>query len=209
MMIKLSKKNIYLTVAATVMAVCIMVSAGVVILGPHRKAIRAIDNRIKELESILKTSGNSGNINALNQKLFSEQKSLSKYVISPKQASDLTVDIGKIAKQAGVQDIRSTNRMQGSYKPLNECQYICEGRIQINFKSSFSQFAEFVNLLERNEPVIFIDTFKIARSTKNDGMHSVDIALAFFCSQNNLTDGMDAEISSDPVPATGTGKAVN
>lgn len=209
---KLSKKTIYLAIAAGTMAVCIMVSVGVFALGPQRKAIRSIDGRIREVEQALispKTNGHSSDVSALKQKLSSAQKNLSRYVVSPEQASDITVDIGKIAKQAGVQNLHSTNRMQGSYGPINECQRIREGRIQIKFKSSFSQFAGFISLLERNQPVIFIDYFKIKCSTANNSRNEVDMVLTFFCGQNSLADVMDAGISSDFGLVTGTGSEVN
>ena len=210
---KLSKKTICLTVAAIIMAVCITVLVGVFILGPQCKAIRSVDSSIKEIEQKLigsKTNDQSENVSALNQELSSAKKNLSRYVISPEQASDLTVDIGKIAKQAGVQGLHSTNRMRGSYGSINECLHIREGRMQIKFKSSFSQFAKFINLLELNEPVIFIDKFNIKRSTKHDGIHPVDMVLTFFVGQGGLTDIMTVgNFLNDPVLATGTGPAVN
>lgn len=209
---KLSKKTIYLAIAAGIMAVCIMVFVGVFVLCPQRKAIRAIDGCIREVEQALinpKTNGHSSDVSALKEELSSAQKNLSRYVVSSEQASDLTVDIGKIAKQAGVQNLHSTNRMQGSYGPINECQHIREGRIQIKFKSSFSQFAGFINLLERNQPVIFIDYFKIKCSTANSSRHEVDMVLTFFCGQDSLADVMSAGISSDLGMITGTGSEVN
>ncbi len=215
MMMKLSKKTIYCAIAASVVAVCIMVFVGVFALGPQRKAIRAVDDRIEEVEHALvslKTNGYSSEVIALKQELSSAQKNLSRYVVSPEQASDLTVDIGKIAKQAGVQDLHSTNRMQGSYGPINECRHIREGRIQIKFKSSFSQFARFINLLEYNQPVIFVDYFNIKRSTSNNNRHDVDMVLTFFYGQDSLADVMDAGISSDSSDfglVSGTGSVVN
>ena len=200
MTIKLSKKTVYLAGAASVMIVCFMVFFGIFALGPQRKTIRAIDGRIIEVEQAFvssKTNGHNNDISALKKKLSSAQKNLSRYVVSFEQASDLTVDIGKIAKQAGVQDIHSTNRMQGSYGPINECRHIREGRIQIKFKSSFSQFAEFINSLERNKPVIFIDYFKIKRSDTNNSRHEVDMVLTFFVARtDDIADVMDTGISS-------------
>ena len=210
---KLSKKAIYLTVGVSVAVVFIAVFVGIFVLGPQREAIRSVDDRISEVERALvdpKTNGRDSNISKLNEKLSSAKKSIGRYVISSEQASDLTVDIGKIAKQAGLQELYSTNRMQGSYGPINECRYIREGRMQIKFKSSFSQFAKFINLLELNEPVIFVDTFTIVRSAKNDGMHSVDMTLTFFVGQGSLTNIMAvSDFLSAPVPAARTESAVN
>jgi hypothetical protein len=96
-----------------------------------------------------------------------------------------------MAKQAGVQDLSSTNRMPDSYGPINECRHILEGRIQIKFKSSFSQFAKFINLLERHKPVIFVDTFKIKLAANVNEGHQVEMVLTFFVGQDSLKDIMD------------------
>ncbi len=209
---EISKKTIYLTVAASFLVVCIMVLVGIFVLGSQRKAIGIIDGRIKEVEQALvdpKASGYGSNIGKLKQELSLAKKNLGRYFVSSEQASDLTVDVSKIAKQAGVQELHSTNRMRGSYGSINECRHIREGRMQIKFKSSFSQFAKFINLLELNEPVIFIDTFKIMRSSRNDGIHSVDMVLTFFVGQSSLTNVMDAGISNRIGPITGTSVAAN
>ena len=210
----LSKKTIHFSVAAGVVVVCITIFVGVFALAPQFKAVRAVEDRIREVEQELvssKTSGHSDNVNELRKELSWAKKSLSRYVISPAQASDLTVDIGRVAKQAGVHGVHSTNRMQRSYGPINECRHISEGRIQITFESSFSQFASFISLLERYEPVMFVDTFRIKRSKDNDGKHHVEMVLTFFVGQDSLTDiiAVDDFSLGTPGLAAGPGSAVN
>lgn len=211
---KLSKKTVYSAVAACILAVCIMVCVVVFVLVPQRKAIGVVEERIREVEQALvkpKTNGHSSDVSKLKQELSSASATLSRYVISAGQASDLAVDIDNIANQAGVKDLRSTNRMQHSYGPINECRHVREGRIQIDFKSSFSQFAKFINSLERNKPVIFVDSFKIKRSDTDSNRHDVDMVLTFFVGQDSLTDiiAVDDFSLSAPGLASGSGSAVN
>jgi len=197
---KLSKKTICISLTNIFVVVCVTVSFGVFVLVPQRKAIRVVDDRIGEIEQKLvssKASVNYSDIIALNQKLTLAQESLVGYVITPEEAYDLTVDIGKMAKQAGVQGVHCTNRIQGAYGPINECKHICEGRVLIKCKSTFSQFAEFINLLERYKPVMFVDMFQIIRfENSNDGNHQVDIVVTFFVAQDSLTD--IADVLNDP-----------
>lgn len=203
MKIRLSKKAIYVMAGAGVLVVCAAVLVVVFVFVPQGKAISAVDARIREVEQALaggKSSGFGANVSSLNEKLCSTKKNLSRYVISPEQASDLTVDIGKIAKAAGVQGIHSTNRMQGSYGPINKCRHIGEGRVQVKFKSSFSQFAHFINLLERYKSLIFIDYFKIKRSSADNMSHDVEIVLTFFVGQGSLVDIMAEDDSFRSVP---------
>lgn len=198
----LSKKSIYLAIAAIVAAVCIMVSVGVFAIGPQRKAISAIDDimQAKEAELFEKLAGdNSSDGDMFAESLSQACKDLSKYVIRLDLVSEFVVDINRLANKAGLQELNITNRMLGSYSAINECQHIREGRIQIKFESSFSEFAKFVNSLERYKPVIFIDTFKIRRSGSGDRGNDVDMVLTFFVSQNSLKDLLSVNRGSNNV----------
>lgn len=189
----LSKKTIYLAGAAGIASVCIMVSVAAFVICPQRKAIGDIEDiiRVRETELVeARTSRDDCGGNIFRQTFSSAYQNLSRYVISLERVSEFTVDINKIAKQSGVQALSVTNRMRGSYSAINECRHIREGRIQIKFKSSFSQFAIFINSLERYKPVIFVDSFKIKRSASNDSGHDVDMVLTFFVGQNSLRDIM-------------------
>ncbi len=55
-----------------------------------------------------------------------------------------------------------------------------ENRIEIAFASNFRQFASFLNALERHQPVIFVDRFKVSRGDQSGTPNKVDMALSFF-----------------------------
>lgn len=187
-----SKKTIFFGIAAGVGAVLVMVCIFVCVLCPQRKQIMEVQGRIGEVKDLLvtqRTNGGNGQVAKLEEAISSAQEVLRRYVVSPEQASDLSFDINRIATEIGVHDLGSTNRTQDSYGAINECLHIREGRILIDFKSSFSQFARFINSLERNTPVIFVDEFNIKRS-KDDaiGAHDVTMVLTFFVGQDSLKD---------------------
>ena len=209
----LPKKTIYLAGGIGVTAIFIVIVVMVFILGPQRGAIRNLEDIIRAREAELvdaHPTNRQDDKDILRQAFLLPQQNLSRYVVSMAQASEFTVDINRLAKQAGLQEFSSTNRMQGSYGPINECRHICEGRIQIKFKSSFSQFAGFINSLERYTPVIFVDTFNIERSKDDDEGHKVDMVLTFFVGQDSLKDMMDpGNISSNIKGLAGTELVVN
>jgi hypothetical protein len=210
--VKLPKKTIYLACAACIAAICVMVSVGIFALGPQRKAIRDIEAviQVKKAE-VAKAHIEGQDSNSIFQRELSlARQTLGRFVVSSEQAADFAIDINKIAKQAGVQDLSSTNRMPESYDTINECQHIREGRIQIKFKSSFPQFAKFINLLERYKPVIFVDTFKIKLAANANEGHQVDMVLTFFVGQDSLKDIMGAgDVSSGTGGPVGAKIAVN
>jgi hypothetical protein len=193
-----SKKNNYF--AAVIFVLMLIGLAGIwfFILAPQYATIKNIDGRITEIKDELSSNRRnvlSGNVKKLQEQLYSAGKELSVYIVSPSKAMDLTVDIAKIASQAGVKGLHSTNRMLNSYSTINECQHVREGRMQINFKSSFDQFAKLTNMLERNKPVIFIDYFKITRSAEDStgSSHKVQMTLTFFVGQDSLSNIMASE----------------
>ncbi len=198
---KTSKKSIFLGIAGGVGAVLVMVCIFVFVLCPQRRRIVDVEGRIGEVKGLLvrqRTNGGNGEAVKLEEEISSAQEVLRRYVVSPEQASDLSFDINRIATEIGVHDLRSTNRTQDSYGAINECRHVREGRILIDFKSSFSQFARFINSLERNKPVIFVDEFDIKRS-KDDaiGAHDVTMVLTFFVGQDSLKDILAAGNSAD------------
>lgn len=193
-----SKKNIYSAAVIFVLMLIGLAGIWIFLLGPQYAAIKNIDGRITEIKDELSSNRRnvlSGNVKKLEEQLYSAGKELSVYIVSPSKAMDLTVDIAKIASQAGVKELHSTHRMLNSYSTINECKHVREGRMQIDFKSSFDQFAKLTNMLERNKPVIFIDYFKIIRSADDSSgsSHKVEMTLTFFVGQDSLSNIMASE----------------
>jgi hypothetical protein len=176
-----------MTLVATVLV-------AVFVLHPQKKAIAEIDKSIDEVEQAIiasKTGGPGSDEERFAAQLAAARKKVSGYVVGPEQALDFALYISLLAKRAGVVDFSSTHRMQDSYGPIDECDHIVEGRMQIKYTASYDQFARFVNSLERNHPVIFIDNFTIRRSGKGKSGHSVDMVLTFFVGQDSVSDIRD------------------
>jgi uncharacterized membrane protein YvbJ len=85
-------------------------------------------------------------------------------IAADKQVSDFTV---KTSEQAWVQDALATNNLQ-------------ENRVEIAFASDFLQFARFLNTIERHQPVIFVDRFKVLRGDQSGTTDKVDMTLSYF-----------------------------
>lgn len=206
----LSRKTIISIIVICVSAVGIVSCAWVFLLGSQRKAIAGIEVLIgnKQEELIYINVNKDATEKAFLARMFLNHQQLTEYVVTRQQASDLSIDISRIAMNTGVHEFSSTNKMKSSYNSINECEYIAEGRIQLKFEGAFFQFAEFINELERFEPVIFIDGFSIRRSESNDDRHSVSIVVAFFVAQDNLDNALNASANLGVVGEQG-GSQVN
>jgi hypothetical protein len=197
---RMSKKTV-IAIIACVATVCVAGCLWVSVVGGQRNEIARVDGLIAEKESALvkANSKDDDGSAAVLAKRSSIHGEVGRYVVTREQASDLGVDINRIAKQVGVHEFSSTNRMKSSYGTINECEYVVEGRMQLEFTGTFFQFAEFVNQLERFEPVMFVDKFEIKRDKSNDGLHAASIVVAFFVAQGELDKVMSEVAESGAV----------
>jgi Tfp pilus assembly protein PilO len=98
------------------------------------------------------------------------------YAIDSKDSANITLDISRIAaaKQVSSFTVRTSDQQQSSQ---TESKYLQENRINISFNADFRQFATLLNTLERHRPIIFVDSFRIARSSEDN---RVDMELSIF-----------------------------
>jgi Tfp pilus assembly protein PilO len=60
------------------------------------------------------------------------------------------------------------------------CENIARLDTTISFNGSFDQMARFINILERNKPIIFVDSFTIAKGQRQGDPNKVHITLSIF-----------------------------
>jgi len=108
------------------------------------------------------------------------QNRLGDFAVDFNNSSNLTFDIGRIAgeKQLGSFTVKTVDSRKNAND--NDNQYLQENKVQISFEGSFTQFARFLNALERHRPVLFVDSFKIVRSAQESSPHKVDMDIAVF-----------------------------
>jgi Tfp pilus assembly protein PilO len=105
---------------------------------------------------------------------------LNDFVIESDDSANLTLDISQIASEKKLDSFMIKTKENRENSAIPDCKYITEDRIDIGFNAGFNQFAAFLNALERHQPVVFIDTFSIARSKQDDSGHKVNMNLAVF-----------------------------
>jgi Tfp pilus assembly protein PilO len=112
----------------------------------------------------------------LNRQLERYRAKIKDYVIDEKDSADLTFAISKIAGDKNVSDfsIRSAYTQPASGDGFK---YIYEKRINVDFTAGFNQFAGFLNALECYQPVIFVNDFKMSRSSNNPTGHKFNMSL--------------------------------
>jgi Tfp pilus assembly protein PilO len=108
------------------------------------------------------------------------QQQLHRFVADANDYENLTFDIGRIANKIRVISFSIKGKNIKGLFEIPKCKLIGENKMEISFSGDFNQFASFLNALERHEPVLFVDTFKIDRSNRDNETNKVSMSLSVF-----------------------------
>lgn len=114
------------------------------------------------------------------EELESLKNQLKDFTVDSENASNLTFDISQIANKKKVDSFSIKTQENIKASADLGLKHIKENQIDINFAGNFNQFATFLNTLERNRPIVFVDSFKITRSHRDELGHKVNMKLAVF-----------------------------
>jgi len=181
----------YLKTAALIWAGCFVLFflAYMYALSPQEKTKKQTERQLAEqkqmYESALKAAQEKTKIQ-LNEQIERLRNSLKDFVIDFEDSANLTFDISQIANEKkvasfSIKDSKAKSNRRGKGSEIPGCEHISENYMSVSFAAAnFSQFATFLNALERHRPVVFVDKFKIARAEQDDSGHKVGMDLAVF-----------------------------
>lgn len=152
-------------------------------LNKHRTQVESEYKKVKsDADSALQASEDQTR-NLLNEQIQGLNDILGNFVSESENTSNLIYQISGISNEIGLKAFQITPTGQ-NMAAFDNCKYISGQLYEVGFTGSFNQFATFLNALERYKPVIFIDTFSIARSRQGDNNHMVDMQLAILVIKN-------------------------
>jgi inactivated superfamily I helicase len=175
----------YLIAAASIWAAYFVLFLLIYIfaLRPQKETRHRIENWLIEKkqihESALKASQNETRIR-LNEQITRLRDRLKDFVIDYEDAANLTFDISKIADDKNVDSLSIKSNDKTKVTEIPNCNYIGESHIDIDFIAGFNQFAAFLNALERNRPVLFVDEFTITNSRQIESGYRVNLKVAVY-----------------------------
>ncbi len=108
------------------------------------------------------------------------EQQLRKFVADANDSADLTFDISRIANRISVISFSIKAKNSKGVFEIPQCKLIGENKMDVSFGGDFNQFAVFLNALERHEPVLFVDTFTIDRSKRDDEGNRVSMSVSVF-----------------------------
>jgi len=103
---------------------------------------------------------------------------LSNYVSEYEDSPNLTFVVSRIAddKRVSAFTIKTSEISRQQDLKANNLQ---ENKMEISFASDFIQFANFINTLERHQPVVFVDRFNVQRDN-GGAANKVNMSLSYF-----------------------------
>ena len=182
-MIPVSKKYIISAASVCVGGFALLGLLHLFVVGPKAAVADKLENQISAKKAEYKTVTEIADSSArelLERKFKTAGDRSDSFVVQNSGTGSLALHIKQIAGEIGVEDFSSKNKTINSYGKIGRCERIEEGRIIVDFRGSFAQFAEFVNKLERNKPVVFVDTFTMKRAVNSGSKHSFSMVLIFF-----------------------------
>ena len=180
---KTNKK--YLITIAMVWAGCFMLflAAYIVLLVPQQKSKKRIESQLAEIikrHNSALTANQGDTKKRKNEEIEKLQETMRNFAYDSEDSANLTFDISQIANEKKVNSFSIKMQEDSRGTQGSELKYIQENSIDISFTGDFNQFATFLNALERHQPVVFVDNFKITRSALEDSNHRANMKLAVF-----------------------------
>jgi len=175
----------YLAVVALVWTGCfvLLLLAYMSVLTPQKKSKKQLEKEFVEVKQTYDqtvTATKDETKTRLSKEVEDLQDQLKQFVIDYEDAADLTFDISQIASQISVSSFSINSRNDAGAPAMPNCDHISQKQIHVSFTAGFNKFASFLNALERNRPVLFVDKFMITRARDESSGHQVDMDLAVF-----------------------------
>ena len=185
------KKYLVTTVLIwTIVSICFLITF-MLILSPQRGRISLVDQKTEEKKKLYESAlaaAQKDTRNKLTEQLNHIRGKVDNFLVDFEASTDLTFDVSQIANEKDVDSFSIKNISSKGFVSIPNCEYIYEDQFNINFNSGFNQFASFLNALERHQPVLFVDQFKINQSRKVDSGYQVTLNVSFFVKKPQNSD---------------------
>ena len=179
----IKKYKNYFRISALIWSVCLVAFVLVyfLVISPEYRERNKIEKELAESRQDYEFARKAAQEDMkakMNEEIRLLQGSLESFVLSYKSAADLTFDITRIAGQCklssfNIQSNDGKNDM-ASADPNN----ILEKNLKISFTAGFREFAMFLNMLERHQPVLFVKKFLLSRQNNDNTAYEVTLEIA-------------------------------
>jgi hypothetical protein len=179
-------RNLKITLVIWGISLIFIIPAFVFALRPQMRKIdsfRQENDRLTKEALAAKFEAEESTRQGLQKQIDEMKLQLSRFVVKSKddiqRLASLEID-DNMSNQIGLDEFRIDPLSGGEIRAFKDCKYIYGQTMKVTFKSTYPQFAKFLNVLERYESVIFIDTFSITKENTEENKHLVEMNLVVF-----------------------------
>lgn len=127
------------------------------------------------------------------EELESLRTQLRCFSTSPMKQDGLVFEVSRLASDLKLEEYAGKTRDDVEKKSHSAVKTPLDRMfLDLKFLGTFDQFARFVNELERNHPVLFIENASIARTNDETNLHQVKLLLSFLVDTNDKDAKADA-----------------
>lgn len=182
---QIAMKIQYLKTAGVIWAACFVVFllAYILILRPQKNSTKRIENELAEKKQVFESAmiaAKKETKDRLNEQIENLKTRMRDFIVDFEDSANLTFQISQIANEKNVASFSIKGKENSVRVAQIDYKYINENHIVINFIGEFSQFATFLNALERHKPVLLVDKFTISRSGQDDSVFRVSLDVSAF-----------------------------
>ena len=177
------KKSHQVIAAIWVCGVVLLVVFHAYVIGAQEQSIAEITQQIAEKEQhreLLQNQSLSTWEAKQMASLQTRRDTVAQYVGDFDDSSSLTFLLSAIARESNVDSFASKSGQSGPDAVTAKCTYIKEQHASVSFGGVFADFVSFLNALERNQPVVFVDKFSVKPQSGKSSHVDADMSLSVF-----------------------------
>ena len=122
----------------------------------------------------------------MEQKLKALCQKSAYFVVPPDNGPGLILQISQLAAKYQLQNFTTKMVSSSSATKKDDTSNIVEAWLELEFTGSFSQITTFINALERNDPVVFIENIDLHRGTQVNSLPSASIQISYFTAKPQI-----------------------
>ncbi len=161
----------------------------VLTLGPQNALMARLQKEFvssNEDYSLAQTAGRPETKANMEQKLKDLGQKTAYFVVPPDNAAQLILQISQLAAKNNLQDFTTKRARSFADSKQDDTSSITEAWLELELNGSFPQIAAFINALERNDPVVFIENINLRRGAQANALPSASIQISYFTGKPDL-----------------------
>ena len=160
------------------------------------KIVKEIQQKQLEHQQLLEADKPEEKVKILKH-LAQVDEQLNQFVLNIEERGNVTLLLSDAASKSGVEGFSSESMSQGGreFIKIANCPTVGENYYEVSFTGNYLATSQFINQIEKNSPILYIDNLKITTSANQDEAPQVTMALTALVRTNRVDQSLRGELS--------------